>query len=307
MKRNSLTLTIGALLILIVVLLLFMFQVRKSEVAVITTFGKPTRQIMDPGAYLKWPWPIQNVHKFDQRAQNFEAKLTEGQTADSFNLLTSVYVGWRITQPKDFFPKFAGNPDPIAEAERVLDRLVGNAKAAVISKHPLGDFLAPAGGGNKFAEIENEVLAAVRQDLRSQSYGVEIEFLGIKKLGLPEPVTQQVFERMTSERQVLISKSQFEGEAEAQKIRSEAERKAADMLSDADSEAMRIRARGEAQALQSLAIFQKNPELATFIFRLNALESSLKEKSVLILDQSIPPFDLFRWAATNISTRAEAR
>src|SRR5205809_4187873 len=135
MKRNLLTLMIGALLIIVFCLLLFVFQVRQSEVAVVTTFGKPTRPITDPGAHLKWPWPIQKVYKFDQRVQNFEDKLTEGLTQDSFNLLTSVYVGWKITEPKAFFPKFASGSIP--EAEKVLEGLLRSAKSAVIGKHPL--------------------------------------------------------------------------------------------------------------------------------------------------------------------------
>ncbi len=125
-------------------------------------------------------------------------------------------------------------------------------------------------------------------------------FLGIKKLGLPETVTQSVFERMTSERQVLVSKSQFEGEAEAQKIRSEADRKAAEMLSEAESKATQIRATGEAQAAESLKVFQQNPELANFIFRLNALEGTLKDRSTLILDQQTAPFDLLGTTSTNL-------
>jgi len=54
MKRNILTIVIGAVLIVIFALLLFVFQVRQSEVAVVTTFGKPTAQPYDkPGAYFK--------------------------------------------------------------------------------------------------------------------------------------------------------------------------------------------------------------------------------------------------------------
>src|SRR5436309_12074714 len=132
MKRTPITLIIGALLLVIAALLLFTFQVRKSEVAVVTTFGKPTRPITEPGAYFKWPWPIQNVYKFDQRVQNFEDKLTEGMTRDSFNLLTSVYVGWKITEPKTFFPKFASGSIP--EAEKVLEGLLRSAKSAVMGK-----------------------------------------------------------------------------------------------------------------------------------------------------------------------------
>jgi len=36
-------------LIVIFALLLFVFQVRQSEVAVVTTFGKPTRNLTEPG------------------------------------------------------------------------------------------------------------------------------------------------------------------------------------------------------------------------------------------------------------------
>ena len=105
MKRNLLTIVIGAVLVVIFALLLFVFQVRQSEVAVVTTFGKPTAQpITEPGAYFKWPWPIQKVYKFDQRIQNFEDKFSENLTADNNNLLTSVYVGWRISDAADVFP-----------------------------------------------------------------------------------------------------------------------------------------------------------------------------------------------------------
>src|SRR3990170_3584175 len=108
MKRNVLNLIVGAALILIFALLLFMFQVRQSEVAVVTTFSNPTRSIDQPGAYFKLPWPIQKVYRFDQRIRSFEDKFTEDFTADNNNLLTMVYVGWRISDPSVFFPTFAG-------------------------------------------------------------------------------------------------------------------------------------------------------------------------------------------------------
>jgi membrane protease subunit HflC len=295
MKRNPLIIAIGILLIVIVGLLLFVFQVRTSEVVVVTRFGNPKRDISTPGPHLKWPWPIERVHRFDQRIQNFEDKFTEGLTRDSFNLLASVYVGWKITDPKAFFPKFyGGSSEPISEAERVLDRMLSNAKVAVISKHPLSDFLSPEGESNKFVQIEKEILGVVQSQVQTLDYGLEIRFLGIKKLGLPEKITQSVFERMQSERKVLADKSQFEGEAEAQKIRSEADRRAAELLFTAEGKATEIRGLGEAEAAKSLTVFQRNPELAKFMFGLTALENALKERSTLILDQQTPPFDLLK-------------
>src|SRR5207342_839062 len=98
------------------------------ETAVVTTFGSPTRPIDKPGLYFKWPWPIQKVYKFDNRIQTFEDKYSQDLTADGNTLLTTVFVGWKITKPEVFFPKFAGGS--ITEAERILENLVRSEKTA---------------------------------------------------------------------------------------------------------------------------------------------------------------------------------
>jgi membrane protease subunit HflC len=300
MKRNLFTLIVGLLLIIIFGLAFMVFQVRQSEVAVVTTFGSPTRPITEPGAHLKAPWPIQKVYKFDQRTQNFEDKLTQGLTRDSFSLLTSVYVGWKITDPTAFFPKFASSAEPIAAAEQLLGQRIGNARSAIVGRHPLSDFISTTDNGVSFATIEKEILDSIQSQLATNNYGVKLEFLGLKRIQLPESVTQAVFDRMQSERKVLADKSQFEGEAEAQKIRSDAERKAAELVANAESQASQIRGQGEAEAAKSLTVFQQNPELASFLFRLGALEGSLKDRSTLIFDQHTPPFDLFNGSFTNL-------
>ncbi len=299
MKRNLLTLVIGAVLILVFALLLFTFQVRISEVAVVTTFGKPTREITEPRSFpfFKWPWPIQKVYKFDKRVQTFEDKLTEDLTADGITLNTMVYIGWRITDPGTFFPKFAGGS--VTEAEKTLEGILRSAKSGIVGRHPLSDFVNVDDQALKFDAIEDEIKALVQTQLQANDYGIQVEFLGIKKLGLPESVTQAVFDQMTQERQRLVSQAQNEGEAEAQTIRSAAERKAAEILAAAEGEATRIRGLGEAEALESLRTFERNPELANFILGLRALEQSLKDRSTLILDQHTPPFNLFQGFPTN--------
>src|ERR1044071_6435684 len=209
MKRNPLNMTIGALLIVIFGLLLFLFQVRTSEVAVVTTFGRPTRPITEPGLYTKWPWPIQKVHKLDKRIQNFESKFEEIFTPDGYNLLVMVFAGWRISEPTAFFPKFADGS--VAEAERTLDAIIRSAKNEVSGQHPFNHFISVNEKDLKFAEVENEILKKVQQQLAANNYGITVEFLGIKKLGLPESVTQNFFERMQSERQVRVSEIEAQG------------------------------------------------------------------------------------------------
>jgi len=104
---------------------------------------------------------------------------------------------------------------------------------------------------------------------------------------------------MTSERKLLADKLDSEGLSEAAKIRSTADREAGEKISRAEAEARRIRGQGEAVAAEVLPEFQKNPELANFLLRLEALEASLKERATLILDTRTPPFDLFSGPLTN--------
>jgi len=302
MKRNLMTIVIGAVLIVIFALLLFVFQVRQSEVAVVTTFGKPTAQPYDkPGAYFKWPWPIQKVYKFDQRVQNFEDRFSQNLTGDSNPLLVMVYVGWRISDAKAFFPKFAGGST--VAAQNMLESMLRSAKSAVVGQHPLADFVNADAKQLKFDAIENEIEQAVQSQLQTNNCGIEIAFLGIKKLGLPENVTETVFQRMTSERQILISRFQYEGEAEAQKIKSAADRQAAETIANADAAATRIRGEGEAAAARVLPVFQQNPELANFLLRIDAIKQSANQRTTLIFDERFPPFDLFRSLPTNAPSR----
>jgi membrane protease subunit HflC len=291
MKRNLLTFLTGAVLLLIFGMLLFTFQVRQTEVAVVTTFGNPTRPITQPGLYFKLPWPVQKVYKFDERIHNFESKFEQLYTADGYNLLILVYVGWNISEPQVFFPRFGGSEK---RAEESLEGLVRNAYSGVVGKHPFAHFISTDEQELQFAQIEEEMLKRVQQDARGNNYGIDVKFLGIKKLGLPESVTKLVFERMQSERQVLVSKIKYEGELEAQGIRSAAISTSAKLLADAEAEATRIRGQGDAEAQKYFQVFEQEPVLANFLLSLSGLEAFLKDRTTLILDQDTPPLQLLK-------------
>jgi membrane protease subunit HflC len=212
-----------------------------------------------------------------------------------------VYVGWKISDARAFFPKFAGGSTVAAQS--MLESMLRSAKSAVVGKHPLADFVNADARQLKFDAIESEIEQAVQSQLQTNNFGIEIAFLGIKKLGLPENVTETVFQRMTSERQILISRFQYEGEAEAQKIKSAADRQAAETIANADATATRIRGEGEAAAARVLPVFQQNPELANFLLRISALQQSLNQRATLIFDERTPPFDLFQHLPTNAPSR----
>jgi membrane protease subunit HflC len=304
MKQNPVTITIAALLIVIFFVLLFCGEVRKSTVVVFTRFGNPVRTKTDPGFYMKWPWPIEQAYVFDQRIQNFDDdKFDEALTSDSYNLLTMVYVGWKISDAKAFFPKFQNGS--IAEAEKALKPLIRSAKRAIVGQHPLADFVSTDPSQLKFEAIEQQILKVVQDQVNEKNYGIKMEFLGIKKLGFPDAVTQEVFKRMTAERAVLSSKTQYEGESEASKIRSAADAKSAEIVNNANAEATRIVGEGYAEAAKSFVVFQQNPDLANFLLSLNALELSLKDRATLIFDQHSQPFNLFQGYSTNLFNPAQ--
>lgn len=287
MKTSRLNLVIGTLLLVLFLVLLFLFQVRQTEVAVVTTFGKATRQITEPGLYTKWPWPIQRVTKLDKRLQTLEGKFEETPTGDGRNLLVMVFAGWRIADPALFYSRFNGS---IPLAERNVENILRTAQNATIGRHVFAEFVSTNPTELKFDQIEQEILTATQMDARAQ--GIEVEFTRIKRLGLPESVTEKVFDRMRAERNKEVERLRTEGEEEAIKIKSQANLERDKVLAAADAEARRIRGEGDAEAAKSYAVFQKEPEFANFLLRLKALEESTRERTTLIFDPHTPPFDL---------------
>lgn len=291
MKRNSLTLIVGGLLLLVFVTLLFCFQVRQTEVALVTTFGKPTRNILEPGLYFKWPWPIEKVQRFDKRIQGFEGKgdrFEETYTQDKITVLVSVYAGWSISNPTLFRERFGDSMD---RARKDLDDMIRSQKNAVIGRHAFSELISADENQLKFTEIEKEMLARVQPQALA-NYGVDVKFLGIKRLGLPESITQKVFDRMKEERQRFVLKLQSDGERQAADIRSAANRERADLLSQASGKVIELQGEAEKEAVKSLDVFNENPDFAIFLLEIRALEEFLKERTTLILDQRTPPLNL---------------
>ena len=290
MKRNPVILVIGILVIFTLAAPLFTFQVRTTEVVVVTTFGKATRPETEPGLKWRWPWPIQEVHRFDKRVNNFESPFEQALTSDGFTLLLSVYAGWTISDPMIYLERFG---DSSRKAEESLEGLVRNANT-IVGKHPFSSFISTDPKVIKFADIEREMLARVQEELRTNSYGIKVGFLGIKQLGLPESVTKAVFETMEKERLVKVAAIESEGRYKAEQIKSAADLESAKILSQAEARALSIQGEAEKAAAKSFEVFKQEPDLAIFLLKLRALETFLKERSTLILDQSTPPVDLLR-------------
>ncbi|HIG28361.1 MAG TPA: protease modulator HflC [Verrucomicrobiales bacterium] len=299
MKRNYITIVAGIVLALIFTLKLFAFQVRQTQVAVKTTFGRQSKSISEPGLYFRLPWPIQNVYYFDNRIQNFEKnfKLEQTLTRDKKNLLISLFIGWKIADPKIFLERFDNGS--LKDAEETLEGLIRDKKNAVVGQHNFADFLATDPNSQRFTHIENEILSGIKTPAMEE-YGIDIELLGIKQLGLPESTTEKVFDRMREERKVRANELTSRGEATATRIRAEADRQRQEKLAEAQSKATRIKGGADALAAESFAVFEEEPELAKFLIELKALEASIKEDATIVFDRSTPPWNILFQGAESI-------
>lgn len=289
MKQRVITIAAGVLIALILIFYLTSFQVRITDKAVVTTFGRPIKTISKPGLYWKWPWPIQRVYKFDSRLQIFEGRFEETYTHDGKNIIIHASLGWRISDPLKFLERVG----TVEEAERNLEGLVRNYQNGVIGRHPLSNFISPNPEEVKFDRIEEEILKPVQKEA-FQRYGIQVELFAIKRLSLPMNTSQAVFARMRRERERIAKRYRAEGEAKAIEIKARAESLKDKTLAEAEAEAKRIRGEGDAEAAKYYKIFAKNEDLAIFLKELETLEETLKERATVILDTSTSPYNLFQ-------------
>ena len=99
MKNITIPILVAVIFVVMVVYLVT-FQVRETESAFVTRFGKPVRELTKPGLYVKWPTPIEQVNKFDSRLRVLEAgQLSETTTKGAVPIILNTYVVWRVAEP----------------------------------------------------------------------------------------------------------------------------------------------------------------------------------------------------------------
>jgi len=295
--RHYAVLALGACVAIIFLAAIFSFQVASTEYVVVTTFGKP-RAVTEPGLHFRWPAPIQLLTRFDRRSRTFEGsmgKLEETFTADGKNLIAGLFVVYRIADPVQLFRSVK----TVAEAEARLNDFMRNSKNGVFGAHRFDELINTDPAKRKLAEIEAEIHAEIAERARQQ-LGLEVERVGIKTLGLPEKITEAVFTRMRSEREVAAETYRAQGRQEAETIRAAANREKEAILADAQAAAKRIRAEGDAQSAAYYAVFREEPELAAFLRKLDALKQIMSGRTTLVLDTDTPPFDLLKMDAEKL-------
>lgn len=235
MKNIAIPILIAVISVVMIVYLVT-FQVRETEAGFVTRFGKPVREVTQPGLYFKWPTPIEQVHKFDSRMRVLEAaQLAETTTRGNVPIIVNTYIVWRVAEPLKFLNavKTEGN------AESKLRNHINDTQNRIIGQHSFGEFVNSDPAKIQFDKIQEEMLADLRGPVLAD-YGIEIKTLGIKQLKVSEDVTKKVFERMKAERQGRTEAIISEGAATAMRIQADANSKRDTLLDAAEGRTRRF-------------------------------------------------------------------
>lgn len=287
---KNIAVTIFVLLLIVFLGLSFVsFQVREIESALVTRLGRPTRQIIEPGIYFKWPPPIERVQKFDSRMKLFEPELGETTTKGAVPIIVNTYVVWKIAEPLQFFNAVG----TIKDAETKLRNQLNDTQNKVLGTYYFSELVNSDPSKIKFEQIQADMLADLKRTVRAD-YGIEIKTLGIKQLKVSEDVSKDVFERMRAERNRKTLATIAQGNAEATKIKTDADSKRTELLAAAEARAKAIRGQGDAEAAQYYKMLEADPELAMFLRDVDALKKILQERSTIVFSADTEPFKLLK-------------
>lgn len=290
--RRGPTLVVAMIVLVVLFCYAFAFQVRFTETAVVTRFERPVDREVATG--LNWramPWPIERVHKFDNRLRAYETQFTQLSTLDQHTVTVTSFATWRIPQRGAVqFLRAVGREE--AAADKIGD-LLKNAVSKVLKRHPLSALVNTDPAQIRYGDIEKEIRDAVQADA-IKSYGIEVAMVGIARLGIPEKNTVAVAERMKSERRTVSTMLIAEGEAEARSITETAQAVASKILERARAYSVSLKGEAEAQAAQYYKTFQENPQLAAELKSWDALfrMMSTGENVMVIPAEKLQPFNL---------------
>ncbi len=287
---KNLAVIILVLLIVAVMAIYFVsFQVRQTETALVLTFGKPTREINEPGWNWKWPAPIQTLVKYDSRQMLFEGVEEETVTKGGEPIIVQTYMIWQITEPR----KFREAVRDIPGAEKLLKSRLRDVQNKVVGRHYFSEFVNTDRKAIKFANIENEMLQQIAEPVKA-AYGMTVKTVGIKMLKVSEKVTEDVFARMKADRKRKTEATLAQGAAEATRIKSDAESKITELLAATEARAKAIRGEGDAEAAQYYKMLEADPQFAMFLREIETLKKTLKDRTTVVLPADAEPFKLLK-------------
>ena len=261
-----------------------LFVVNETERAIKLQFGEIIEDDIGPGIHFKIPM-VQKVKKFDGRLLTLDARPERFLTAGKKFLVVDSFVKWRIINVRAFYKATSG------------DRYRGaTLLASLINDGIRGEF-----ANRTVQEVvsgeRDELMASLTKQLNVQAqsqYGIEIVDTRVKGIDLPEELMQNVYRRMSAEREREARELRSQGKELAEGIRADADRQKTILVAQAYRESEVTRGDGDAKSASVYAkAYNRDPEFYSFTRSLKAYEETFNgAEDVLLLK---PDSDFFKY------------
>ena len=262
-----------------------LFTVDQTQQALVLQFGEPKRTIQDPGLSIKIPF-IQDTVYYEKRVLSLIPQDAEEVIlADQKRLQVDAYARYKINNPLLFFQTVRNEMGARARLESIIDSSVRR----VLGRETLASILT-----GERESINGSIRDEVNQSV--QSLGIDIIDVRLRRADYPEATSQNIFNRMKSEREREAKEFRATGEEEAQKIRADAEKTRTVIIAEAKREAQEVRGEGDSNAISIYAdSFGRDPEFFSFYRSMEAYRKSIGESGTsMVLSPSSSFFKFFK-------------
>ena len=260
------------------------YVISEVERGVKLRFGEIIEVDISPGLHVKMPF-VDVVRRFDARILTVDAEPASFFTIEKKRLIVDSYAKWKIANVETYYKATNGVERTAANrlAKRVNDGLRNQFGSRTLREVVSGerDLL--------MKNITEDLNSSVREEL-----GIEIVDIRVKRIDLPSEVSNQVFRRMTAERDKEAQELRSTGKEKAERIRASADRERTIELANAYRDSEELRGEGDAEAASVYAdAYEQDPEFYAFIRSLNAYKSAFSNKGDILLVE--PDSDFFKY------------
>jgi membrane protease subunit HflC len=284
--RRNLGFVLSVVIGLIIIASLSLFIVDQRQNAIVFRLGEVVKVVKEPGLYAKVPL-LDNTRYFDTRILTIDTPEPERfLTSEKKNVLVDLFVKWRITDVRAYYVSVGGDE---ARARTRLLQTINDSLRAEFGNRTVHEVVS--GERDKIMELMRD-----RANDDASKIGVQVLDVRMKRVDLPQEVSESVYRRMEAERKRVANELRSTGSAESEKIRADADRQREVILALAYRDAQRVKGEGDAKATAIHAnAYQSNPEFFTFYRSIEAYKQTFKNKSdVLVLEPNSEFFKYLR-------------
>ncbi len=303
-------LIIPVIVLALIVVLMSLFVIPEGERGIVVRFGRILKdgevaKIYEPGLHFKMPI-FDRVKTLEARIQTMDGRSDRFVTSEKKDVIIDSYVKWRVENFDRYYLATGGGNALTAQAlleRKVTDVLrseIGSREIKQIVSGPRNDDVLPDTNSDVVTteaakealkidgqrdQIMENVLINTRQSAM-KDLGVYVVDFRMKKINLPDEISESIYRRMRAERDSVARKHRSQGREKAEVIKAGAELEVATILAEADKTARVTRGDADAEAAKIYSqAYNKDPEFFSFLRSLKAYEKSFNgQGDVLVLD-----------------------